>query len=88
MIGDSFTGKYPEDEKRIMHADVQGLLDDYCSGELEEFTEKPSSWPPRVFYRCLECGKELSGSDVLLAMDDRNADRDISDWEYNYELYC
>lgn len=66
---------------RPIHLNVQSIVDEQCFGELKEVIEQPEGFPPRVYYVCSECGEEIKGSVVL------NHDRDIPDWEYDYEYF-
>ena len=61
-----------------VHFDLQGIMDEQCFGELEEFVEHPEGFQPRVYYVCTECGEEFEASVVL------NHDRDTTDWDYDY----
>jgi len=60
-----------------IHLDLQGVMEEQCFGELEEYCENKSGYPRRVYYICAECGHEIDGSIVL------NHDRDTADWEFD-----
>lgn len=63
---------------KLLHFQVQCIIDEQCQGELEEIIEQPEGFPPKVFYVCSECHEEIPGSVVV------NHERDSMDWEYDF----
>ncbi len=82
MNGDSYSGVYGADEKKILHYDVdQGE----CFGELEEVVVYCGSFEPKIVLRCSGCGEEMTAADVYIGLESSRCDRDTSDWEYDAE---
>lgn len=63
MLGDNYSGRYEEDEIRMMHSDFQSIVDEDCNGELEEFVVDGRGSHP--VYRCSVCGKEFTLEDLV-----------------------